>query len=61
MYSDLYKLYNEGKKVGSGIVEKLVGGIIMIGGLLGYRYMIDKSADPLFRDFGRSFTKLGSL
>ena len=57
-YNTLLTQEKEIKKLDTEVKKVIYGAAIGIGGMLLYRKLIDKSADPFFREIGRNLLKV---
>lgn len=57
-YNTLLSQEKELKKIRADKVKGVAAGAIGIGGMLLYRKLIDKSADPFFKEIGKSMLKI---
>lgn len=57
-YKTLTELETEKEKVSKEIRKTILGGAIGIGGMLLYRKLIDKAAEPFFKEIGRSMLRI---
>lgn len=57
-YNTLLSQEKELKKIRADRVKVVGAGALGIGGMLLYRKLIDTSADPFFKDIGRSMLKI---
>jgi CRISPR/Cas system CSM-associated protein Csm5 (group 7 of RAMP superfamily) len=57
-YETLTSLETEKDKVKKEIRKTLLGGGIGIAGLLLYRKLIDKAADPFFKEIGKTLLRI---
>ncbi len=57
-YKTLTELETEKDKVGKEIRKTVLGGAIGIAGMLLYRKLIDKAAEPFFKDMARSLLRI---
>jgi ribulose 1,5-bisphosphate synthetase/thiazole synthase len=57
-YKTLTELETEKEKVIKEVKKTILGGVIGIGGMLLYRKLIDKAAEPFFKEIGRSMLRI---
>lgn len=57
-YKTLTELETEKEKVAKEIRKTILGGAIGVGGMLLYRKLIDKAAEPFFKEFGKSLLRI---
>lgn len=57
-YKELTTLETEKEKVKKEVRKTILGGMIGIGGMLLYRKLIDKAAEPFFKEIGKQMLRI---